>query len=45
MLDKLQTELITAMKAGDKSRTLGLRNIIGKIKKELKQILKEEFNY
>ena len=32
MLDKLQTELITAMKAGDKSRTLGLRNIIGKIK-------------
>ena len=32
MLDKLQTELIAAMKAGDKSRTLGLRNIIGKIK-------------
>ena len=32
MLDKLQSELITAMKAGDKSRTLGLRNIIGKIK-------------
>ena len=32
MLDKLQTELITAMKAGDKSRILGLRNIIGKIK-------------
>jgi len=32
MLDKLQSELITAMKAGDKSRILGLRNIIGKIK-------------
>jgi len=32
MLDKLQTELIASMKAGDKSRTLGLRNIIGKIK-------------
>ena len=32
MLDKLQSELITAMKSGDKSRTLGLRNIIGKIK-------------
>ncbi len=34
MLDELQSALVTAMKAGDKSRTLGLRNIIGKIKAE-----------
>jgi hypothetical protein len=32
MIDKLQQELITAMKAGDKSKMLALRNIIGKIK-------------
>ena len=32
MLDQLQEELITAMKAGDKPRMTGLRNIIGKLK-------------
>ena len=32
MLNQLQKELITAMKAGEKSKVLGLRNIIGKIK-------------
>ena len=32
MLDQLQEELISAMKAGDKPRMTGLRNIIGKLK-------------
>ena len=32
MLDQLQEELIAAMKAGDKPRMTGLRNIIGKLK-------------
>ena len=32
MLDQLQEELITAIKAGDKPRMTGLRNIIGKLK-------------
>ena len=32
MLDQLQEELKTAMKAGDKPRMTGLRNIIGKLK-------------
>ena len=32
MLDQLQEELIVAMKAGDKPRMTGLRNIIGKLK-------------
>jgi uncharacterized protein YqeY len=32
MLDQLQEELISAMKAGDKLRMTGLRNIIGKLK-------------
>ena len=32
MLDQLQEELIAAMKAGDKPRMMGLRNIIGKLK-------------
>ena len=32
MLGKLQEELISAMKAGDKPRMTGLRNIIGKLK-------------
>lgn len=32
MLDQFQEELITAMKAGDKPRMTGLRNIIGKLK-------------
>ena len=32
MLDQLQGELISAMKAGDKPRMTGLRNIIGKLK-------------
>ena len=32
MLDQLQEELITAMKAGDKPGMTGLRNIIGKLK-------------
>ena len=32
MLDQLQEELKTAMKAGDKLRMTGLRNIIGKLK-------------
>ena len=31
MLDQLQEELKTAMKAGDKPRMTGLRNIIGKL--------------
>ena len=32
MLDQLQEELISAMKAGDKPKMTGLRNIIGKLK-------------
>ena len=32
MLDKLQEELKTAMKAGEKATMTGLRNIIGKLK-------------
>ena len=32
MLGQLQEELISAMKAGDKPRMTGLRNIIGKLK-------------
>ncbi len=40
MLDQLQEELISAMKAGDKPRMTGLRNIIGKLKAS--QIDKEE---
>ena len=32
MLNQLQNELITAMKAGDKATMIGLRNIIGKLK-------------
>ena len=32
MLDQLQEELKTSMKAGDKPRMTGLRNIIGKLK-------------
>ena len=32
MLDEFQEELKTAMKAGDKPRMTGLRNIIGKLK-------------
>ena len=32
MLDQLQEELITAMKAGHKPRMMGLRNFIGKLK-------------
>jgi len=32
MLSKLQEELKTALKAGEKSRMIGLRNIIGKLK-------------
>ena len=32
MLDQLQEELIAAMKANDKPRMTGLRNIIGKLK-------------
>jgi len=32
MLNQLQEELITAMKAGDKATMMGLRNIIGEIK-------------
>ena len=40
MLDKLQEELKTAMKAGEKATMTGLRNIIGKLK--AKQIDKGE---
>ena len=40
MLDQLQEELITAIKAGDKPRMTGLRNIIGKLK--AKQVDKGE---
>ena len=32
MLDQLQEELKIALKAGEKAKTMGLRNIIGKIK-------------
>ena len=32
MLNQLQDELIIAMKAGDRSSMMGLRNIIGKLK-------------
>ncbi len=32
MLDQLQEELKIAMKAGEKAKMMGLRNIIGKIK-------------
>lgn len=32
MLDQLQKELILAMKAGEKAKMMGLRNIIGKLK-------------
>ncbi len=32
MLDQLQKELVIAMKAGEKAKMLGLRNIIGKLK-------------
>ena len=32
MLDQLQEELIIALKAGEKAKMMGLRNIIGKIK-------------
>ena len=32
MLDQLQEELKIAMKSGEKAKTMGLRNIIGKIK-------------
>jgi len=32
MLKKLQKELVVAMKAGEKAKMMGLRNIIGKLK-------------
>jgi hypothetical protein len=32
MLNQLQKELVVAMKAGEKAKMMGLRNIIGKIK-------------
>ena len=32
MLKKLQKELVVAMKAGEKAKMIGLRNIIGKLK-------------
>ena len=32
MLNQLQEELISAMKAGEKAKMMGLRNIIGKLK-------------
>ena len=32
MLKQLQEELIIAMKAGEKAKMMGLRNIIGKLK-------------
>ena len=32
MLNQLQKELIVAMKAGEKAKMMGLRNIIGKLK-------------
>jgi len=32
MLNQLQKELVFAMKAGEKARMMGLRNIIGKLK-------------
>ncbi|MBC8255716.1 MAG: GatB/YqeY domain-containing protein [Candidatus Marinimicrobia bacterium] len=32
MLEQLQKELVIAMKAGEKAKILGLRNIIGKLK-------------
>ncbi len=40
MLEQLQNEMKSAMKASDKSRLMGLRNLIGKIK--AKQIDKGE---
>ena len=32
MLNQLQKELVVAMKAGEKAKMMGLRNIIGKLK-------------